>query len=36
MTQTSVRVRTVQDACVVVGWTRHRRLTVTQAISLEK
>ena len=28
MAQTSVRVRTVQDACVAVGWTRHRTLTV--------
>ena len=28
MAQTSVRVRTVQDACVAVGWTGHRTLTV--------
>lgn len=30
MAQTSVRVRTVQDACVAVGWTEqgHRTLTV--------
>ena len=28
MTQTTVRVRTVQDACVAVGWTGHRTLTV--------
>ena len=28
MPQTSVRVRTVQDACVAVGWTGHRTLTV--------
>lgn len=28
MAQTSVRVRTVQDACVAVGWAGHRTLTV--------
>ena len=28
MAQTSVCVRTVQDACVAVGWTGHRTLTV--------
>ncbi len=28
MAQTSVRVRTVQDACVAVGWTGHRTLTI--------
>ncbi len=28
MAQTSVRVRTVQDACIAVGWTGHRTLTV--------
>src|SRR2546430_6826171 len=28
MAQTSVRVRTVQVACVAVGWTGHRTLTV--------
>ena len=28
MAQTSVRVRTVQDACVAVGWTGNRTLTV--------
>ena len=28
MAQTSVRVRTVADACVAVGWTGHRTLTV--------
>ena len=28
MVQTSVRVRTVQDACVAVGWTGHRTLTI--------
>jgi putative redox protein len=28
MTQTSVRVRTVQDAYVAVGWAGHRTLTV--------
>ena len=27
MAQTSVRVRTVQDACVAVGWAGHRTLT---------
>ncbi len=26
--QTSVRVRTVQDACVAVGWSGHRTLTI--------
>src|SRR5258707_4882242 len=28
MAQTNVRVRTVQDACVAVGWTGHRTLTI--------
>jgi organic hydroperoxide reductase OsmC/OhrA len=28
MAQTSIRVRTVQDACVAVGWTGHRTLTI--------
>ena len=28
MAQTNVRVRTVQDACVAVGWAGHRTLTV--------
>ncbi len=28
MAQTTVRVRTVQDACVAVGWTGHRTLTI--------
>ena len=28
MAQTSICVRTVQDACVAVGWTGHRTLTV--------
>ncbi|MGZ3612205.1 MAG: OsmC family protein [Ktedonobacteraceae bacterium] len=28
MAQTSIRVRTVQNACVAVGWTGHRTLTV--------
>ena len=28
MAQTTVRVRTVQDACVAVGWAEHRTLTV--------
>src|SRR5260370_42530083 len=28
MAQTSARVRTVQDACVAVGWTGHRTLTI--------
>ena len=28
MAQTSVRVRTVQGACVAVGWAGHRTLTV--------
>lgn len=28
MAQTSVRVRTVQDACVAVGWAGNRTLTV--------
>src|SRR2546426_10823160 len=28
MAQTSVRVRTVQDACVAVGWAGHCTLTV--------
>ena len=28
MAQTTVRVRTVQDACVAVGWAGHRTLTV--------
>ena len=28
MAQTSIRVRTVQDACVAVGWAGHRTLTV--------
>jgi uncharacterized OsmC-like protein len=28
MVQTTVRVRTVQDACVAVGWSGHRTLTV--------
>jgi organic hydroperoxide reductase OsmC/OhrA len=28
MAQTSVRVRTVQDACVAVGWAGQRTLTV--------
>ena len=28
MAQTSVRVRTVQDACVAVGWSGNRTLTV--------
>jgi putative redox protein len=28
MAQTSVRVRTVQDACIAVGWAGHRTLTV--------
>src|SRR5947208_15162429 len=28
MAQTSVHVRTVQDACVAVGWTGHRTLTI--------
>ena len=28
MAQTIVRVRTVQDACVAVGWTGPRRLTI--------
>jgi putative redox protein len=28
MAQTSVRVRTVQDSCVAVGWTGHRTLTI--------
>ena len=31
MAQTSVRVRTVQDACVAVGWTGHRTLTVDRS-----
>ena len=28
MAQTTVRVRTVQDACVAVGWAGRRTLTV--------
>ncbi len=32
MAQTSVRVRTVQDACVAVGWTEHRTLTVDRPV----
>ena len=28
MVQTSAHVRTVQDACVAVGWTGHRTLTI--------
>ena len=28
MAQTNICVRTVQDACVAVGWTGHRTLTV--------
>src|SRR5437763_16954639 len=28
MAQTSICIRTVQDACVAVGWTGHRTLTV--------
>ena len=28
MAQTSVRVRTVQDACVAVGWAGNRTITV--------
>ena len=28
MAQTSICVRTVQDACVAVGWAGHRTLTV--------
>jgi len=31
MAQTSVRVRTVRDACVAVGWTGHRTLTVDRS-----
>src|SRR5260221_793034 len=31
MAQTSVRVRTVQDACVAVGWAGHRTLTVDRS-----
>jgi putative redox protein len=31
MAQTSVRVRTVQDACVAVGWTGHRTLTIDRS-----
>src|SRR5437868_13155674 len=32
MAQTSVRVRTVQDACVAVGWTGHRTLTIDREV----
>lgn len=28
MAQTGVRIQTVQDACVAVGWAGHRTLTV--------
>jgi hypothetical protein len=36
MTHTSVRVRTVQDDCLAVGWAGYRTLTETQAISVGK
>ena len=28
MAHTAVRIRTVQDACVAVGWSGHRTLTI--------
>jgi hypothetical protein len=31
MAQTIVRVRTVQDACVAVGWTGPRTLTIDRS-----
>jgi putative redox protein len=32
MAQTSVRIRTVQDACVAVGWAGQRTLTVDRPV----
>jgi putative redox protein len=31
MAQTSIRIRTVQDACVAVGWAGQRTLTVDRS-----